>query len=127
MEDIRENGNYKTDVYKGVKWEIKRHPNNNYLCGYVCYDDENYDGYVRLSNEKMEELEGIAHGGLTADLGFDCDCAHYMDYYCGNYEDIEEIKLFPQKSLYRDCDYVLGVLERMIDCILPKMVKAAKN
>lgn len=88
-----------TGVYRGINWRTRR-PYGTYLCGYV--DTE-------CGDVMYAKLDKIAHGGLTAEIGF--DCAHAGDYMGG------PLKHFLE-GVYRDHDYVVGILQKMIDAIL---------
>lgn len=98
LEDKEQYGDEQEGEYKGIKWRMRR-PHKTFWCGYV-----EYDGHV--SDKCMESLENIAHGGLTAHLGF--DCYHAGDFPC------EVMGM----GVYRDYHYVRDTLHAMIDCIL---------
>jgi len=93
-----------TGVYRGIKWKTRR-PSGTYLCGYVLDQDN-------LTAEVVDKLDGIAHGGLTHEIGF--DCAHYNDYapFSIEYEDM------CARGVYKTHDYVVSLLHEMIDAIL---------
>lgn len=103
-QDIEEHGEEDSGVYRGLKWSMKR-PYSTYWCGYVDFDTSN------LPDTHIDGLDSVAHGGLTADCGF--DCAHHNDY-----------APFPGFNgrvccgIYRDHDYVLKCIHKMIDYIL---------
>lgn len=103
LEDISQYVNESTDwtekgEYRGIKWLMRR-PHHTNLCGYVLYDGP-------VDEEKLDE---IAHGGLTAKLGF--DCAHVTDY-------VPFSRFDQSRGIYRNRHYVLEILKKMIDCIL---------
>lgn len=105
-EDIKQNGNHRTGVYKDVDWEMIR-PDNTYWCGYV-----KLHGRTKTFSEKqLEELSEVAHGGFTAPFGF--DCAHAGDYY---FEEGSPFSVFfRQTDTYKDFDYVLKNIKDIID------------
>jgi hypothetical protein len=93
-------------TYREIEWEIDR-PYGTHLCGYLHIDDE-------ISKDTLDKMEQYSHGGFTSDLGF--DCAHAGDYFCMH-------PLVPGFNItgtdtYKDYDYVLGCLMKMIDAYL---------
>lgn len=93
-------GDLQTGEYKGIRWEARRNHDMGHWCGYFYPNN-------KLTPEQLEIIDYIAHGGLTANHGF--DCAHWNDYnttMCGN-EDMQ----------YRDFPYVKGILVQIIDSI----------
>jgi len=111
IEDIEKHRNKPySGCYRGIPWELKR-PYGTYLCGYIrpppaiC---------PRLTDAHYDELEKIAHGGLTSGLGF--DCAHYGDYFVIG-DVFERYNKMSMSGIYRDYDYCLPILYNMIDYI----------
>ena len=102
LEDIEKHKYHETGFYRNIKWAINRHTEMKHLCGYVLDNDH-------ISDETIEKLDSIAHGGLTARLGF--ECAHYGDYISFDGDPL-------WRGCYRNYDYVLGIIHKMIDCIL---------
>lgn len=107
--------------YRGIKWETKR-PYNTYLCGYIFPDD--------VSDKMREKLDMIAPGGMTggtSDGGVGFDCAHAGDYsgipsmLIDVYEEtgfIDKMRASMVPGTYKDHDFVVAALKRMIDCVL---------
>lgn len=88
-------------IYKGIPWRMRR-PYGTYICAYVT-------GHYELSDEILEKLESVAHGGLTSGLGF--DTAHYQDW-TGMFQSLSD------NTVYRDTAYCLNVIREMIDIIV---------
>jgi hypothetical protein len=86
-------GDHKSGLYRDIKWEIKRNQ-FGVLCGYVLIA-------TQIPQEKLDQMERHTHGGFTAHLGF--DCCHMGDWF-GHVP-----------GIYRDFDYVLERLHRIID------------
>lgn len=105
VRDIEAHGSLVEGTYRNVPYLMKR-PHDTFWCGYV----EECNATREISDQKLEALEDIAHGGLTAHLGF--DCAH-----SGDYAPLRIRRSLPWGT-YRDYDYVLANLKAMIDCIL---------
>src|SRR5579884_1472991 len=101
-QDIELYGYSQIGNYRGFKFELKRHPSFRTWCGYIYLSNLDVPTY--------NLLDGISHGGLTYGdddkIGF--DCAHYNDF-----------PVFPQ-GIYRDYDYVKGIITKMIDAYLDK-------
>ena len=106
QKDIKDHGMKNKGVYNRIKWAMKR-PCNSYWCGYVYYEGT-------LSNDQLEKLDELSHGGLTSGLGF--DCAHWGDF--APFPDVPQGFLFgSHKLVFRTHDYVYDILKEMIDYI----------
>lgn len=98
-QDIQQYGMQQEGIYKDVSWSMKR-PYGTYWCGYVTSE-------INTTKDMLDKLEAIAHGGLTARLGF--DCSHCHDYPTSGH--------FNKTAKFRDYNYVLGNIKEMIDYI----------
>lgn len=103
--DRRVYGDSDEGTYRGIGWSMRRPNDMRHWCGYVHYAASDSDNF---NEDTWEELEQIAHGGLTAGMGF--DCAHGNDWYVGVADNDE-------RRTYKDHEYVLDCIKRMIDCI----------
>lgn len=102
---IQEEGDWKEDEYKGIKYEIKRHPILMHLCGYVFIEN--------LTDEQYEILDSNFHCGVTfkeeGKYGF--DCAHAFDLVPAQYFMFKH----DTKLQYRTMSYVEENLKYTID------------
>ena len=102
--DIRTYGNQEHGTHRNIEWSMNR-PYGTYWCGYIHYTGD-------LTDAQIEQLENRNHGGLTGGLGF--DCAHYGDYFPFTLEQSS----FLMKGTFKDHDYVLNIIQNMIDYII---------
>lgn len=104
LKDKEKYGDEQSGTYRGIDWSMKRR-HNVFWCGYLHLPPD-----MKVSDEKYAKLDQIAHGGFTADFGF--DCAHGKDLYSIN-------QLYcSDKMTYKDHDYVKQNLMDLIDCLL---------
>ena len=102
--------------YKGIKWRMKR-PYDTYWCGYVdCHLTREF------TDEEIEQLDDIAHGGLTCGIGV--DCSHFDDYYFNpltGYE-FDLPKNYNRgnrmKATFKTYEYVYNNICQLIDAII---------
>ncbi len=96
IQDLEKYPSPEEGVYKNVEYKMKR-LHNSIWGGYVKVEN--------VSDEMHEKMEELSHGGITGGcdgmIGF--DCSHLGDYpLCAD-------------GIYRDRNYVLAVIHRMID------------
>jgi len=121
MTDILEHGLECKGEYKGVSWSMRR-PYKTYWCGYVEYETDTLPQQYELTDEDIESLEGLSHGGLTSGIGF--DCAHAGDY--APMEGGMVSSLF-RGGMFRTHSYVYGRITDMIDYIVEAAQIAEKE
>lgn len=109
LKDIELHGLNNEGIYRDIRWETKR-PYKTYLCGYLRIDDKD----IKISDEKLNKIESVSHGGLTSGLGF--DCAHAGDYFTMSRQMVGFV--FDKRDTYKDYDYVVNCLKKMIDAYL---------
>src|SRR4051812_24270520 len=105
LNDIDQFGQEQTDRYRNIKWQIRR-PDGKYLCGYVWLS-----GATPKILDKLEEHTHYGwtfHNDVEGKYGF--DCAHGGDYRNGFMQQPTDI--------YRDSEYVLGHIHKIIDAYL---------
>lgn len=112
---IKKEGNFKSQTYKGVKYEIVRHEHLGHLCGYLHYTPKD--------DEERNIIESNFHGGITYEndgvIGF--DCAHASDLSLSKIELDKELGFDMPKFLnpkYRTMQYVEDILKSTIDKIV---------
>lgn len=113
FERIRQKeGDYRTGEYKGLKWEVKRHPTLLHLCGYVTLPKD-ASGFEFLKQEctysEKDDEDNIV-------LGF--DCAHYgmivPGYlYMPNPNMFDEI--LKPGNIYWNMEMCINTIHRSID------------
>lgn len=114
-EAIKNEGNFKSQTYKGIKYEIVRHEHLGHLCGYLHYMPK---------NEKERDItENNFHGGITYEndgvIGF--DCAHASDLSLLKIELDKKFGFNMPRFLnpeYRTMQYVEDILKKTIDNIV---------
>lgn len=98
--------------YRGTKAKVVRQTKYGYLCGYVLVSSDR-------TEEMMDDLDLIAHGGITYDrdgwLGF--DCAHYGDLNIEMLRLLKDNEISTEYETYKELSYVVGKLKEMIDKI----------
>lgn len=111
---IKEEGDYKRILYRGIVSEIKRHSSLGHLCGYI---------YIPTFAIEVDTYSLSVHGGITCEsdddnynmIGFDCghagDLSPYMSYISA-----EVFSIFDD-SEYRDMNYVENNIKEAIDQI----------
>lgn len=111
-EAIKNEGNFKSQTYKGFKYEIVRHEHLGHLCGYLHYTPKN--------EEERDIIDNVFHRGITYEndgvIGF--DCAHAIDLSPMKIEMNEKFGLGTPTFLnpkYRTMQYVEDILKRTID------------
>ncbi|QNR07777.1 hypothetical protein [Macrococcoides canis] len=109
---VKKEGNFKSRMYKGIRYEIVRYENLGHLCGYLHYIPKN--------DEEREAIDCIFHRGITYEndgvIGF--DCAHATDLSPMKIEIDGKFGLgIPTflKPEYRTMQYVEDILKRTID------------
>ncbi len=112
---IKEEGNFKSQTYKGIKYEIVRHEHLGHLCGYLHYMPKN--------EKERDIIENNFHGGITYEndgvIGF--DCAHASDLSLLKIELDKKFGFNMPKFLnpeYRTMQYVEDILKKTIDNIV---------
>ena len=109
---VKKEGNFKSRMYKGIRYEIVRHDHLGHLCGYLHYIPKN--------DEERDVIDCIFHRGITYEndgvIGF--DCAHAIDLSPKKIETAEKFMLGTPTLLkpeYRTMQYVEDILKRTID------------
>lgn len=112
---IKKEGNFKSQTYKGIKYEIVRHEHLGHLCGYLHYTPKD--------DEERDIIESNFHGGITYEndgvIGF--DCAHASDLSLSKIELDKKLGFDMAKFLnpkYRTMQYVEDILKSTIDKIV---------
>jgi hypothetical protein len=104
-DDIRVYGNSHDGTYNGVPFALRRMrsgdwEHEDYWCGYILYNKG------ALTDEEIEEIGNVTHGGITSEklLGF--DCSHLGDFtYCRRH------------GTYRTYQFVNNCIRNMIDVL----------
>ena len=118
IQDQKEFGDLQEGTHRGFTWKAKRHPFMKHWCGY-------FDSSLIITPSQKNQVNLIAHGGLTAHHGF--DCAHLDDYIPGDKELAEQMPGFPfgnRESTYKDFPFVKKVLCYIINYLLKPKMKA---
>ncbi|MEB8172191.1 hypothetical protein NGH30_10240 [Macrococcus caseolyticus] len=109
---VKKEGNFRSQIYKGIRYEIVRHESFGHLCGYLHYNPKN--------DEERDVIDCIFHRGITYEnegiIGF--DCAHAIDLSPKKIEMAEKFMLGTPTLLkpeYRTMQYVEDILKRTID------------
>ncbi|PKF31009.1 hypothetical protein CW697_00910 [Macrococcoides caseolyticum] len=109
---VKNEGNFKSRMYKGIRYEIVRHEDLGHLCGYLHYTPKN--------EEERDIIDNVFHRGITYEndgvMGF--DCAHATDLSPKKIEMDEKFGLGTPIFLnpkYRTMQYVEDILKRTID------------
>lgn len=117
---VKKEGNFKSRMYKGIRYEIVRYEHLGHLCGYLHYIPKN--------DEERDVIDYIFHRGITYEndgvIGF--DCAHATDLSPMKIEIDGKFGLgIPTflKPEYRTMQYVEDILKRTID----KLVEDKSN
>ncbi|TDM18093.1 hypothetical protein [Macrococcoides canis] len=117
---VKKEGNFKSRMYKGIRYEIVRYEHLGHLCGYLHYIPKN--------DEERDAIDYIFHRGITYEndgvIGF--DCAHAIDLSPKKIEMAEKFMLGTPTLLkpeYRTMQYVEDILKRTID----KLVEDKSN
>ncbi|PKE16412.1 hypothetical protein [Macrococcoides caseolyticum] len=118
---VEKEGNFKSRMYKGIRYEILRHEDLGHLCGYLHYTPKN--------EGERDVIDNVFHRGITYEendgvIGF--DCAHATDLSPKKIEMDEKFGLgIPTflKPEYRTMQYVEDILKRTID----KLVEDKSN
>ncbi|UTH07922.1 hypothetical protein [Macrococcoides canis] len=117
---VKKEGNFKSRMYKGIRYEIVRYEHLGHLCGYLHYIPKN--------DEERDAIDYNFHRGITYEnegvIGF--DCAHAIDLSPKKIEIDGKFGLgIPTflKPEYRTMQYVEDILKRTID----KLVEDKSN
>ncbi|WP_320186715.1 hypothetical protein [Macrococcoides caseolyticum] len=117
---VKKEGNFKSQMYKGIRYEIVRYEHLGHLCGYLHYIPKN--------DEERDAIDYNFHRGITYEnngvIGF--DCAHAIDLSPKKIEIDGKFGLgIPTflKPEYRTMQYVEDILKRTID----KLVEDKSN
>lgn len=109
---VKNEGNFKSRMYKGIRYEIVRYEHLGHLCGYLHYTPKN--------EEERDIIDNVFHRGITYEnggvIGF--DCAHAIDLSPMKIEMDEKFGLGTPTFLnpkYRTMQYVEDILKRTID------------
>lgn len=105
-DDIIQHGYNATGEYRNIKYSMKRQVFLHW-CGYIITPDEELEN---LNENYSQIFEDNTYNGLTAHNGF--DCAHIEDY---------SPFLFAigcqKNKTYKDFNFALNIIKRMIDGI----------
>lgn len=114
---VKKEGNFKSRMYKGIRYEIVRYEHLGHLCGYLHYIPKN--------DEERDAIDYIFHRGITYEndgvIGF--DCAHAIDLSPKKIEIDGKFGLgIPTflKPEYRTMQYVEDILKRTIDKLVDR-------
>lgn len=114
---VEKEGNFRSQIYKGIRYEIVRHEDLGHLCGYLHYTPKN--------EGERDIIENNFHGGITYEndgvIGF--DCAHATDLSPKKIEMDENFGLGTPTFLnpkYRTMQYVEDILKRTIDKLVDR-------
>lgn len=114
---VKKEGNFKSRMYKGIRYEIVRYEHLGHLCGYLHYTPKN--------EEERDIIDNVFHRGITYEndgvIGF--DCAHAIDLSPMKIEMNEKFGLGTPsflKSEYRTIQYVEDILKRTIDKLVDR-------
>ncbi|WP_232754384.1 hypothetical protein [Macrococcoides caseolyticum] len=114
---VKNEGNFKSRMYKGIRYEIVRYEHLGHLCGYLHYIPKN--------DEERDVIDCIFHRGITYEndgvIGF--DCAHATDLSPKKIEMDEKFGLGTPTFLnpeYRTIQYVEDILKRTIDKLVDR-------
>lgn len=114
---VEKEGNFRSQIYKGIRYEIVRHESFGHLCGYLHYNPKN--------DEERYVIDNVFHRGITYEndgvIGF--DCAHAIDLSPMKIEMNEKFGLGTPsflKSEYRTIQYVEDILKRTIDKLVDR-------
>lgn len=114
---VKKEGNFRSQIYKGIRYEIVRHESFGHLCGYLHYNPKN--------DEERDIIDNVFHRGITYEndgvIGF--DCAHAIDLSPMKIEMDEKFGLGTPTFLnpeYRTIQYVEDILKRTIDKLVDR-------
>lgn len=114
---VEKEGNFRSQIYKGIRYEIVRHEDLGHLCGYLHYTPKN--------EEERDIIDNVFHRGITYEddgvIGF--DCAHAIDLSPKKIEMAEKFMLGTPtllKAEYRTMQYVEDILKRAIDKLVDR-------
>lgn len=114
---VKKEGNFRSQIYKGIRYEIVRYEHLGHLCGYLHYIPKN--------EEERDAIDYIFHRGITYEndgvIGF--DCAHAIDLSPKKIEMDGKFGLgIPTflKPEYRTIQYVEDTLKRTIDKLVDR-------
>lgn len=114
---VEKEGNFRSQIYKGIRYEIVRHEDLGHLCGYLHYTPKNED--------ERDIIDNVFHRGITYEddgvIGF--DCAHAIDLSPKKIEMAEKFMLGTPTLLkpeYRTMQYVEDILKRTIDKLVDR-------
>lgn len=114
---VEKEGNFRSQIYKGIRYEIVRHESFGHLCGYLHYNPKN--------DEERDIIDNIFHRGITYEndgvIGF--DCAHAIDLSPKKIEMAEKFMLGTPTLLkpeYRTMQYVEDILKRAIEKLVDR-------
>lgn len=104
--DIDKYGYKNERIYRGIKYEMKRHEDMKHWCFYIYYD------FDLLNDDEIKvNIECMGHGGITCGnldskmIGY--DCAHYGDVtLCDAIFGIPTCLGIKEEPVYRDFEYV---------------------
>ncbi|PKE66674.1 hypothetical protein CW674_01065 [Macrococcoides caseolyticum] len=121
---VEKEGNFRSQIYKGIRYEIVRHESFGHLCGYLHYNSKN--------NEERDVIDNVFHRGITYEndgvIGF--DCAHAIDLSPMKIEMDEKFGLGTPTFLnpkYRTMQYVEDILKRTIDKLVDEKSKKQES
>lgn len=114
---VKKEGNFRSQIYKGIRYEIVRHEHLGHLCGYLHYTPKN--------EGERDIIDNVFHRGITYEndgvIGF--DCAHATDLSPKKIEMDEKFGLGTPTFLnpkYRTMQYVEDILKRTIDKLVDR-------
>ncbi|PKF08357.1 hypothetical protein [Macrococcoides caseolyticum] len=114
---VKKEGNFRSQIYKGIRYEIVRHESFGHLCGYLHYNPK--------TEEERDVIDNVFHRGITYEndgvIGF--DCAHAIDLSPKKIEIDGKFGLgIPTflKPEYRTMQYVEDILKRTIDKLVDR-------
>lgn len=114
---VKKEGNFRSQIYKGIRYEIVRHEDLGHLCGYLHYTPKN--------EEERDIIDNVFHRGITYEddgvIGF--DCAHAIDLSPKKIEMAEKFMLGTPTLLkpeYRTMQYVEDILKRAIEKLVDR-------
>lgn len=113
--DIKRHSNYKVGKYRDYIYKMKR-PYGTYWCGYVDLTKEIRN---QITDDQLDCLEGIVHGGLSEEL-IEFNCAHVTDYY-SIYWGPEPPRIGRKGCTYKDHDFVLNHIKDIIDYLIDEL------
>lgn len=114
---VKKEGNFRSQIYKGIRYEIVRHESFGHLCGYLHYNPK--------TEEERDVIDNVFHRGITYEndgvIGF--DCAHAIDLSPMKIEMDKKFGLGTPTFLnpkYRTMQYVEDILKRTIDKLVDR-------